>query len=508
MKSVPSTDVPTEGSTYAEISLNNVAVRTIFVITFSAFTAKSIYMGASFSAYIYLLMGRENSAVGFMAGVSGIVGLLLAPIVGYISDKWDRMQLVRGSSFFGFCGVLTAFYAINFNSYYLLMGSEIIFGFFWAVFTPTMDALIADNTNEGERSKSYTMSSILKNFAGALGPLTSLVLFMIVGDRWDVSTCRIVMMAGLGLFSVPLAMLLFFRKDRRGAPAGGEYGAVAVEEDDGVDDDDKQILEMASTHLKSVFSDTDVEAGGGGAEGGGDLEEIWDRELSQMTLEISRPSAANQAHYCFGNVLLVPAAIATGDVITGLASGMTIKFMPIFMLDLLELSPDKVNAVYTLSPLLVAGASLLVQRLSKTIGRCWATVFAKGIGVSLLLVLAAQASSYTYLRQHEDLPPDEHPWYCSIPAILTVFLLRTVIINTTKPLTKSIVMDMVPKQQRGRWQALESINAATWAGSAVVGGVLIDDYGFVGIFVTTAIMQLASTFPIMWIAGLVPMEEG
>ena len=43
---------------------------------------------------------------------------------------------------------------------------------------------------------------------------------------------------------------------------------------------------------------------------------------------------------------------------------------------------------------------------------------------------------------------------------------------------------------------------------AVVGGVLIDDYGFVGIFVTTAIMQLASTFPIMWIAGLVPMEEG
>merc|ERR1711871_1903991 len=126
--------------------------------------------------------------------------------------------------------------------------------------------------------------------------------------------------------------------------------------------------------------------------------------------------------------------------------------MPIFMLDLLELSPDKVIAVYTLSPLLVAGASLLVQKLSKTIGRCWATVAAKDIGVSLLLVLAFQAKSYTHLREQRNLDPSEHPWYCSIPAILTVFLARTVIINTTKPLTKSIVMDMVPKQQRGRWQ--------------------------------------------------------
>ena len=62
-----------------------------------------------------------------------------------------------------------------------------------------------------------------------------------------------------------------------------------------------------------------------------------------------------------------------------------------------------------------------------------------------------------------------HPWYCSVPAIVAVFLVRTVMMNTTKPLTRSIVMDAVPKHQRGRWNGLESINAATWAGSAVMG---------------------------------------
>ena len=67
-------------------------------------------------------------------------------------------------------------------------------------------------------------------------------------------------------------------------------------------------------------------------------------------------------------------------------------------------------------------------------------------------------------------------------------------------------MDAVPKQQRGRWQGLESINAATWAGSAVVGGILIDHYGYVvGIFVTTAYM-LCSMLPIIWIVSLIPAE--
>ena len=53
---------------------------------------------------------------------------------------------------------------------------------------------------------------------------------------------------------------------------------------------------------------------------------------------------------------------------------MTIKFMPIFMLDLLELPPDKVQLVYTVSPLMVARSNLdgaaLVEVSWKGMGHC------------------------------------------------------------------------------------------------------------------------------------------
>lgn len=51
-------------------------------------------------------------------------------------------------------------------------------------------------------------------------------------------------------------------------------------------------------------------------------------------------------------------------------------------------------------------------------------------------------------------------------------------------------MDVVPKNQRGRWNAAETINGAMWAGSALFGGYLIDKYGFVQNFLITAIMQV------------------
>ena len=78
--------------------------------------------------------------------------------------------------------------------------------------------------------------------------------------------------------------------------------------------------------------------------------------------------------------------------------------------------------------------------------------------------------------------------------------------NSTKPLTKSILMDFVPKHQRGRWQSLESVNMATWSGSAVLGGYLIDEYGFAGIFCATAVMQACAMIPLLKINHAVPME--
>ena len=44
--------------------------------------------------------------------------------------------------------------------------------------------------------------------------------------------------------------------------------------------------------------------------------------------------------------------------------------------------------------------------------------------------------------------------------------------------------------QRIRWNSLEAINQASWAGSAVFGGFIIDRYGMSFNFVITIIMQV------------------
>ena len=124
------TDDDDEG--YGVVLRNGTAMK-LFIITFASFTAKSIYNGVVFSAYIFLLMDRRNTAVGFLAGMSGLIGMIMAPIVGVVSDKWDRAQFLRSSALFGATAVVVAAYAVSQNMYSLMMVSEVVWGFFWAI---------------------------------------------------------------------------------------------------------------------------------------------------------------------------------------------------------------------------------------------------------------------------------------------------------------------------------------------------------------------------------------
>jgi predicted MFS family arabinose efflux permease len=70
------------------------------------------------------------------------------------------------------------------------------------------------------------------------------------------------------------------------------------------------------------------------------------------------------------------------------------------------------------------------------------------------------------------------------------------------------VMDLIPASERVRWNALESFNQAGWAGSAVLGGFLMDAYGVELNFSVTIVMQTLSLLPVVGIAHLVPNETG
>ena len=68
--------------------------------------------------------------------------------------------------------------------------------------------------------------------------------------------------------------------------------------------------------------------------------------------------------------------------------------------------------------------------------------------------------------------------------------------NSTSALTKSVLMDNIPKEERGKWSAMESVNMFSWSGSAALGGLLVGYEGIVFNFCVTACFQLLATLPL------------
>ena len=64
---------------------------------------------------------------------------------------------------------------------------------------------------------------------------------------------------------------------------------------------------------------------------------------------------------------------------------------------------------------------------------------------------------------------------------MQVHLTRMAFANATRPLLRSILMDHVAKRHRGKINALESVRAMSWSGSAALGGYVELDHGTSGL---------------------------
>jgi MFS family permease len=497
-------------------------LKRVFFVYFMIMVSKAVYEGNVFSAYLYNLADQHTILVGIAAGVTGMVMVVMAPIMGTISDKYDRISLLKASGLMGLVAVATSYVALSLDNFNFVLVAQVIWGICWTASIPTFDALIADASNEGSRSKMFTARLMLAQSASTVGPILNIVLFHYLGDSWDLHICRSVMYWGLLMYTFTFIILTLFRRDGniidvllcRSDHHNGAQDYEPLEQDtnnkfNSKDLDTAKELEMASLQIKDSFA-VDIKDDGKDdqvvdiLQNDDSDDESVDENTKEMDTSISPLTRVGTKTYtslvekkkkrplflCGTDIMLVPAAIAVSDIITGLASGMTIKFFPIYFIDSLLLQPLEVQTIYLISPILITITAPLCTKLSGFVGRIWATCIYKAIGVICLCLLSyftAQGASTLFL--------------------CVIYLVRTAFMNSTKPLTKSIMMDVVPKNQRGRWQSLESINSATWSGSAAVGGWLIDKYGFTGIFMATAALQLCATFPLLAISPFVPKEK-
>ena len=172
---------------------------------------------------------------------------------------------------------------------------------------------------------------------------------------------------------------------------------------------------------------------------------------SDPDIEEAAPATVLGLHCCCAPPLAIAALVAASDLLGAFASGMTVKFFAIFFLDQVRLSPAAVAGLGAACPCAVALASKLAQVVARRAGRVQVSLVTRLLDIALLLALAF-------------LPPD-------LAALLVlVHVCRTAVANSTRPLMRSILMEVVPKRYRGKANALESMSQFSWSGSAALGG--------------------------------------
>ena len=288
------------------------------------------------SSYVYLLSDKSSYTVGMLTGASGLIQAMVAPVMGWAADKISRTKVIRASGVLGLVCIAFTALCVLFGHVPALFAAMMLWGVYWAALMPTLDAILADCVSQGQRSRVYTWRTSLILIGSAVGPAMTLFIFADLGDVWSVSECQRVILIGLCLFTAPV-MLLFLLQEVRTEPVAI---VCAVDENEVEAPAASEVpLEISTASRNRKTPDDD--SGEGRAVANLIHSPPPDEELSSTT---SVEDVHVGPSVC--GLLYVPTVIAACDVISGLASGMTIKFFPIFFMNNLSMDPLKLSALY------------------------------------------------------------------------------------------------------------------------------------------------------------------
>ncbi|NHJ49993.1 MAG: MFS transporter [Asgard group archaeon] len=184
---------------------------------------------------------------------------------------------------------------------------------------------------------------------------------------------------------------------------------------------------------------------------------------------------------------LIPILLVTGNVIIGVGAGMTIKFFPVFFENNYNLKPIPIQAIMGATALATGLMGLASQKISLKLGRVQTIFLVQFIATACLLVLSI---------------------YPPLGVLVPIFIARGSFMNAAQPLSRSIVMDIVPKKNRGKWNSVEAIAwGLFWNASAFIGGFLVGDDRFALCFITTTFVYILGLVPIILLMPLVGKER-
>ncbi|KAG7391183.1 hypothetical protein PHYPSEUDO_005544 [Phytophthora pseudosyringae] len=451
-------------------------VQLVFLFTVIYSSASSIISQQVLSGYVYALTA-SNAPVGFVKGIQGFAQLLCAFPAGYAADCTRRDRILVIAGIVGVVAAALTAVAFELGGMTLIYVAFGLWGVFVAFQSSAMEALFADSVPMGQRSAPFTLKYVMRNVALVLGPLSAILLLWTYGDAWTLAALRPVLV--FGGFVAAVSMLLLFQFNDDLAFENRQY-VHAIERE----------LSSIERNFTSEYSDRESSS----SERGGGYSRMQTpsstSELSQL-LRSSRVPSVNSGYYlaaplqsdggdgvlgppvmaCCGvfDTAHVPLLLFVSDFLVSNGTGLVTAFFPLFLYKEYELSPVRVQTLFALQPLAMALLSFLSQMASSATGRMSMVVVTRVLGTISLLLMAVS-------RDETDQS--------------VLFIAHGALMQCTEPLRRSILMDFVPKTHRARWSSLEGLTLASWSGSAVLGGIIVDAYGYRLCFVAAALAHI------------------
>ena len=403
----------------------NYNVKIFFCVSFFQSLGRGIWMGNVISSYIYLITSGSNETLGLVSAITGLAMTMTVLPAGILTDKLSRTLMLRIASIFGMIGLLCALLAQELTMIFIAL---MFWGFFQGINRPALESIFADSVESGNRSRIYSWSHLLRQVAMAAGPFVNVGLFLFIGDVWEIDVLKTVMIVGILISMVSLGFLFLF--------------------------DDNKSLGEESENLTIDGSNNDENING----------------------LMSRSS------------IYVIVILMMSNLIIGFGAGMTIKFFPIFFMEIYDLLPIAVQLIMGFTSIFTGLASLLAQKYSLTKGRAFMIFLVQGVATICLFLIAL---------------------YPVIWVLVPIFIARGALMNASQPLSRSILMDVVPKRHRGKVNSFEALAwGLFWNMSAAIGGFLIGDgNNFRLCFLITASVYVVGTLPILLLIPLVAKEN-
>ncbi len=436
--------------------------------------ADSIWTGTIGVAFISDVW-HTNKRVGIATALTGLAALASALPAGWAADRYGRAKVCRVGSL----AILVAAPAYAYATlrategkdrelaYILICIASAFFGLSSGIINGPAQALLADSVSTGARSKVYTWLFACYIVPSVLGPAISVGYFEAHGDEWRLPLLRDLTLLGMAL-EIPVAVLCCcFRDDK----ALGESS-------DAVQDQERAAASASAP---------------GDDEGRPKPSDAEDAENDAENALGDGNDACEADDAVDPRVKMIPYVVFCTDLVVALGSGCTIKFFPLWFKNDLRMSPAAVQGIYCGVPLSMALASGFCTALSRRIGRVEAV-----LGVRTAALVCFVGMLVVFYRV-------DGAW--RLRGVVTLYILRTALMNCTYPVEESILMDYVPKNTRARWKSLESVSQFGWCGSALAGGLLADKYGYARTFAITICLQASGVLCYSRLLGVVAREK-